>query len=45
MSERKNQSNFQKTAFLLVDIHIMIELCLLTFREKVAFNFETSLAG
>ena len=34
MSVRKNQSQFQNTAVLLVDIQILIDFYKLTFRER-----------
>ena len=40
---RKNQSKFQTTAFLPFNIHILIDFYAMTFLEKEAFNFGTSL--
>ena len=44
MLVRKNQSKFQNTAFLLVEIQIVIEFYGLTFPEKDVLIFGTSLS-
>ena len=45
MSAQNNQSKFQNTAFLLVDIQIMIDFYALTWWEKDAFKLGNSLAA
>lgn len=42
MSVRKNQSKLENTAFLLVNIYVLIKLYALTIPEKETFNFGTS---
>ena len=43
VSACKNQSKWQKTALLLVEIQILIDFLTLTLREKEAFKLGTSL--
>ena len=39
MSVHKNPSQFQTTALLLVNIHILIDFYAMAFLEKDTFNF------
>ena len=45
MSVRENQAEFQNTALLLVDVHVLIVFHKMKWPEKYTFDFGTSLAG